>query len=204
MTPNVRPGGPAFPVERKPGPETPCRRPEPRFPAGQDMAAMKMRGHRDEDMLLAIGIICTLAGLAWWWWTRMTDRAYDRGKSLGALEGYTRYLGRRIGCNLEDDEGLQDFMEMYEEKVSGSKLPESPELRRTVFKPDPEDTPSMHEQDCEKWRVAGIAMWYVMGAMHQGSSQERLKEILYNLYEKHGEPLDVLKAELGDRDRSAR
>ena len=43
---------------------------------------------------------------------------------------------------------------MHDEKVSGSELPESPELRRTAFRPDPEDTSRMDEQLCERWRAA--------------------------------------------------
>ena len=49
-------------------------------------------------------------------------------------------------CNLEDYGGLQDFMDMYEEKVANSELPESPELHRTAFRPDPEGTPRMRER----------------------------------------------------------
>ena len=154
-------------------------------------------------MILALGIICIVAGLAWWWWTRITDRAFAQGKSLGNLEGYTQYLGSRIGCNLEDEEGLEVFLQMYREKVTSSELPESPELRRTVFRSDPEDTLGTHDRDCEKWRAAGIAMWYAMGEMHQGGSQEKLKQRLYDLYERHGKPVDGLRAEMGDRDRAA-
>ena len=72
---------------------------------------------------------------------------------LGFLKGCTQRLGRRTGCNLEDYGGLRDFLDMYEERVSKSQLPESPELRRTVFRPDPEGTPRMHERLCERWRV---------------------------------------------------
>ena len=43
---------------------------------------------------------------------------------------------------------------MYEEKVAGSELPESPELRRTAFRPEREGTPRMHERLCERLRVA--------------------------------------------------
>ena len=155
-------------------------------------------------MLLALGIILALAGLAWWWWTRITDRAFAQGKSLGNLEGYTQYLGSRIGCNLEDEQGLEAFLQVYQEKVASSELPESPELRRAVFKSDPEDTLGRHDRDCEKWRAAGIAMWYVMGEMHQGRSQEQLKQRLYYLYERHGKPVDGLRAETGESDRAAR
>ena len=54
---------------------------------------------------------------------------------LGFLKGCTQRLGRRTGCNLEDYGGLRDFLDMYEERVSKSQLPESTELRRTVFRP---------------------------------------------------------------------
>ena len=129
---------------------------------------MKWQRHEDGDIILAVVIICALAGLAWlarWWWKRILVRAFDRGYSLGFLRGCTQRLGRRTGWNLEDYGGLQDFMEMYEEKVANSELPESPELRRTVFRPEPEGTPRMHERLCERWRVAATAMWYVMGTM---------------------------------------
>ena len=132
------------------------------------------------------------------------DRAYEQGKSLGNLEGYTQYLGKLIGCNLEGEEGLEVFLQVYRDKIASSELPGSPELGRTVFRSDPEDTFGRHDRDCEKWRVAGIAMWYVMGEMHQGSSQEELKQRLYDLYEGHGKCVDGLRAEMGDRDRAAR
>ena len=92
---------------------------------------------------------------------------------------------------------------MYEERVSKSQLPESTELRRTVFRPEPEDTPWMHERLCERLRVAATAMWYVMGTMGQADAQEELKAALYDLYEKHGKSVDGLRAELGDRDQAA-
>ena len=87
---------------------------------------------------------------------------------------------------------------MYEERVSKSQLPESPELRRTVFRPDPEGTPRMYERLCERLRVAATAMWYVMGTMGQADAQEELKAALYDLYEKHGKSVDGLKQELLD------
>ena len=89
---------------------------------------------------------------------------------------------------------------MHEERVANSELPESPELRRTVFRPDPEGTPRMHERLCERLRVAATAMWYVMGLMGKADGQEELKAALYDLYEKHGKSVDGLRAELGDRD----
>ena len=92
---------------------------------------------------------------------------------------------------------------MYEERVSGSELPESTELRRTAFRPDPEGTPRMHERLCERSRVAATAMWYVVGTMGQADGQEELKAALYDLYEKHGKSVDGLKDELGDRDQAA-
>ena len=113
---------------------------------------MKWQRHEDGDIILAVVIICALAGLARlarWWWKRILVRAFDRGYSLGLLRGCTQRLGRRTGWN------LQDFMEMYEEKVSGSELPESPELRRTVFRPDPRAHPGMHERLCERWAGGG-------------------------------------------------
>ena len=66
-------------------------------------------------MLLAVVIICALAGLAWlarWWWRRILVRVWDRGYSLGFLRGCTQRPGRRTGWNLEDYGGLRDFMEM--------------------------------------------------------------------------------------------
>ena len=48
---------------------------------------------------------------------------------------------------------------MYEEKVANSELPESPELRRTLFRPDPEDTPRMRERLCERWRPLCGTSW---------------------------------------------
>ena len=129
--------------------------------------------HEDGDIILAVVIICALAGLAWlarWWWRRILVRAFDRGYSLGFLRGCTQRLGGRTGCNLEDYGGLQDFMGMYEERVANSELPESPELRRTVFRPDPEGTPRMHERLCERLRAAATAMWYVMGTMGHGDA----------------------------------
>ena len=59
---------------------------------------------------------------------------------------------------------------MYEERVSGSELPESTELRRTAFRPEPEGTPRMDERLCERWGVAATAMWYVMGTMGHGDA----------------------------------
>ena len=154
-------------------------------------------------MLLAIGIMLALAGLAWWW-TRIMDRAYEQGKSLGDLQGCTQFLGRLIGCNLEGEEGLEAFLQMYQEKVASSELPESPELGREVFKPDPQDTDSTYDERCERWRAGGIAMWYVVGTMHQGSWQEELKQRPYDLYERHGKPIDGLRAKKGERDRASR
>ena len=112
-------------------------------------------------------------GLAWLarlWWRRILVRAWYRGYTLGFLRGCTQRLGRRTGWNLEDYGGLRDFMEMYEERVSGSELPESTELRRTAFRPEPEGTPRMDERLCERWRVAATAMWYVMGTMGHGDA----------------------------------
>ena len=68
-------------------------------------AAMKWQRHEDGDIILAVVIICALAGLAWlarWWWRRILVRAFDRGYSLGFLRGCTQRLGRRAGWNLED------------------------------------------------------------------------------------------------------
>ena len=123
-------------------------------------AAMKWQRHEDGDIILAAVIICALAGLAGPVVVEMDSpvRVWDRGYSLGFLRGCTQRLGRRTGCNLEDYGGLRDFMEMYEEKVANSELPESPELRRTAFRPDLEDTPRMHERLCERWRVAATAI----------------------------------------------
>ena len=101
-------------------------------------AAMKWQRHEDGDIILAVVNICALAGQAWlarWWWKRILVRVWDRAYSLGLLRGCTQRLGRRTGYNLEDYGGLRDFMDMYEERVSKSQLPESPELRRTVFRP---------------------------------------------------------------------
>ena len=144
--------------------------------ARRHTAAMKWQHHEDGDIILAVVIICALAGLARlarlarWWWRRILVRAFDRGYTLGSLRGCTQRLGRRTGWNLEDYGGLRDFMEMYEERVSKSQLPESTELRRTVFRPEPEDTPRMHERLCERLRAAAIAMWYVMGTMGHGDA----------------------------------
>ena len=129
-------------------------------------AAMKWQRHEDGDIILAVVITCALAGLAWlarWWWRRILVRAFDRGYSLGFLRGCTQRLGRRTGWNLEDYGRLRDFLDMYEERVSKSQLPEIPELRRTAFRPEPEGTPRMHERLCERLRVAATAMGYVMG-----------------------------------------
>ena len=117
---------------------------------------------------------------------------------------YPEYLGSRTGCNLEDEEGLEAFLQAYRDKIANSELPESPELGRTVFRAGPEDRFGKHDRDCEKWRAAGIAMWYVMGEMHQGSSQEELKQRLYDLYERHGKPTHGLRAEMGERNEAAR
>ncbi len=157
-------------------------------------------------LAIAIGVVCVLAGLAALWWFKSGDKAKTQGWSLGVLIGTAEYLGERIGCNLEDEEGLQSFMQMYEEKVDNSELPESRELRRTVFDPDDESHPigQRHAQDNEQWRMAGIAMWYVMGSMRQKVFQEELKESLYRLYEVHKKPIAGLQAELGERDPSAR
>ena len=79
---------------------------------------MKWQRHEDGDIILAVVIICALAGLAWlarWWWKRILVRVGDRAYSLGFLRECTQRLGRRIGWNLEDYGGLQDFTEMYEE-----------------------------------------------------------------------------------------
>ena len=43
-------------------------------------------------------------------------------------------------------------------------------------------------------------MWYVMGTMGHGDAGRELKAALYDLYGKHGKPVDGLRAELGDRD----
>ena len=141
--------------------------------ARRHTAAMKWQRHEDGDIIPAVVNICALAGLAWlarWWWRRILVRVWDRGYSLGFLRGCTQRPGFRTGCNLEDYGGLQDFMDMYEERVANSELPESPELRRTVFRPDPEGTPRMHERLCERLRVAATAMWYVMGTMGHGDA----------------------------------
>ena len=126
---------------------------------------------------------------------RILVRAFDWGYSLGFLRGCTQRLGRRTGRN------LQDFMEMYEEKVSGSELPESTELRRTAFRPEPEGTPRMHERLCERSRVAARPPCGTSWAQWaQADDREELKAALYDLYEKHGKSVDGLRAELGDRD----
>ena len=125
--------------------------------ARRHTAATKWQRHEDGDIIPAVVNICALAGLAWlarWWWKRILVRVWDRRYSLGFLRGCTQRLGCRTGWNLEDYGGLQDLMEMYEERVSKSQLPEIPELRRTVFRPEPEDTPRMDERLCERWRVA--------------------------------------------------
>ena len=191
------------PGVKKPGPGPHGDAPDVTSGARRYTAAMKWQRHEDGDIILAVVIICALAGLAWlarWWWCRILVRAFDRGYSLGLLRGCTQRLGRRTGCNLEDYGGLRDFMDMYEERVANSELPESPELRRTVFRPDPDGTPRMHERLCERLRVAATAMWYVMGTMGQADAQEELKAALYDLYEKHGKSVDGLRDELGDRD----
>ena len=144
-------------------------------------AAMKWQRHEDGDIILAVVNICALAGLAWlarWWWRRILVRAFDRGYSLGFLRGCTQRMERRTGWNLEDYGRLRDFLDMYEERVAGSELPESPELRRTAFRPEREGTPRMDERLCERLRVASTTMWYVMGTMGQADAQEELKAAL--------------------------
>ena len=151
------------------------------------------------------------------------DKAREKGKSLGLVEGTLQHLGSRIGCSLEDDDGLQDFLKVYQRKVLDRVLPESPEWHRTVFKPRQRRLPTTmmfresiaraHAKnmeveaefmlECELWRKAGIAMWYVMGEMRQEGTQAELKEILFNLYERHGYPLDGLALEMGTRDSTA-
>ncbi|MYC30123.1 MAG: hypothetical protein F4X65_08555 [Chloroflexi bacterium] len=174
-------------------------------------------------LLIFGGIICLVVGMGWWLWNRTMDKAWEKGKSLGLVQGTLQYLGTRIGCSLEDDAGLQDFLEVYQKKVLDRSLPESSEWNRTVFEPQPRSLPPTtmfiesveraHTKnveaeaefmlECERWRKAGIAMWYVMGGMRQKGAQAEIKEILFNLYERHGYALDGLTVEMGARESVA-
>ena len=174
-------------------------------------------------MLIAAGILCLLVGLAWWWWSRIGDKAYDQGHSLGILQGNLQYLGSRIGYRLDEEKGLEAFVADYTDGVAQGKLPHSLEWNRTVFVSEPRSLPpsimfsdavereraktDKHQaefaQECEKWRKAGISMWYVLGSIQQDNAQKDVKALLFNLYEQHKKPVDGLTSELGTRDSEA-
>ena len=86
---------------------------------------------------------------------------------------------------------------MYEERVSKSRIAREPGTA-----PDGvQARPRGHAPDARAaLRAVATAMWYVMGTMGQADAQEELKAALYDLYEKHGKPVDGLRDELGDRD----
>ena len=174
-------------------------------------------------MLIAVGILCVIVGIGWWWLSRIGDTAYDQGRSLGILEGHLQYLGSRMGYSLDEEKGLETFMADYADGVAQERLPQSLEWNRTIFAHRPGSIPpsllfrdAMKRQhaknvkyeegfalECEKWRKAGIAMWYILGSIQQENARDDVKALLFNLYEQHKKPVNGLTLEMGSRDYAA-
>lgn len=156
-----------------------------------------------DGTLLVTGIVCLIAGFAWWFWNRVMDAAKQLGHSIGHLSGTTKNLGKSIGFDLQDPQGLINFTNTYNELLRDSLIPASHEARRAVFDLKPGDTFYHSLTEAEQWRRTALMLWHILGQRGQKDSQDMLKARLYNLYETTKKPTDGLRAEIGPNTAAA-